>query len=596
MKELSKLQWVQRLGESFSLDLRSLALFRICLASVILIDLVSRSRDFGAFYTDSGVLSCRQAEAIFGKPLTWSFHLMSGATTVQVALFALAGFFAVLMLVGSQTRIATVASWVLLVSLHNRNPMNLHGGDYVLRHLLFWSMFLPLGACFSLDRSICPNPNRSLIILSAGTVGLTLQIFSIYFFSALAKTDASWLVDHTAVYYALRLENTAKPFGQWLTQFPDFLKIVTVTTLKFEFYAPLILIFISVRQFGRTFLVIAFIGFHIGLNLCLHLGMFGVICPLMWLALLPTRFWQIISVYKWIKINQSYTIFYDATCPFCLNMTRLVRTLLQIPVEWFKPAQSEPAIYILVQEHNSWIVVDSKGEQRYRFDGVIALLGVRPIFKPLQCVLSLRLSRSFGNLLYTWVANHRTTSGKIISTMSGRDPARRLPWYMEAIAGFFVLYVLLWNVRAIYPQSTVLFPRKVDFIAHLTRCDQRWNMFTPAPRHDGWFVMAAQLRDGSRVDLFRPHKKLSWRKPAFIYEEFSTDRWRYFLWKWKAPSNRRSRFEYAGYLRQQWNQVHPPSRRISRLRIYYFEETNLLNGEASEPRPRLLWNKIYPAK
>ncbi len=44
------------LERAYGLDLRSLALFRIGLAALILGDLIWRARDLRAFYTDFGVL------------------------------------------------------------------------------------------------------------------------------------------------------------------------------------------------------------------------------------------------------------------------------------------------------------------------------------------------------------------------------------------------------------------------------------------------------------------------------------------------------------------------------------------------------------
>jgi hypothetical protein len=44
------------LERAYGLDLRSLALFRICLGALIVGDLIRRARDLRAFYTDFGVL------------------------------------------------------------------------------------------------------------------------------------------------------------------------------------------------------------------------------------------------------------------------------------------------------------------------------------------------------------------------------------------------------------------------------------------------------------------------------------------------------------------------------------------------------------
>ena len=50
----------------FSLDLRSLAAFRVALALVLLYDLADRSRDLAAHYTEQGVFPVAQALEEFG--------------------------------------------------------------------------------------------------------------------------------------------------------------------------------------------------------------------------------------------------------------------------------------------------------------------------------------------------------------------------------------------------------------------------------------------------------------------------------------------------------------------------------------------------
>lgn len=74
----------------------------------------------------------------------WSY-LIHGSPEIQAVLFGLAGSFAVALLVGYKTRLVSIMSWFLLMSLHNRNFLVLHGGDTLLRAALFWACFCPGG-------------------------------------------------------------------------------------------------------------------------------------------------------------------------------------------------------------------------------------------------------------------------------------------------------------------------------------------------------------------------------------------------------------------------------------------------------------------
>ena len=122
-----------------------------------------------AFYTDAGVLPRgAQIELFSGLPALISLHMMNGTIAGQALLFGFSVAAALALLVGYRTWIATLVSWVLVVSFHNRNPMVLQGGDVLLRMMLFWGLFLPLGARASLDRWLAAkNSAASDVTLAA---------------------------------------------------------------------------------------------------------------------------------------------------------------------------------------------------------------------------------------------------------------------------------------------------------------------------------------------------------------------------------------------------------------------------------------------
>lgn len=179
--------------EIFGIDLRTLALFRIGLGLLLIVDLCLRARDLEAHYTDFGIMP-RSALPDFLHPGAITFHAMNGALWCQAALFLIAGAFAILLLVGYRSRLVSVVCWMFLVSLQNRNPMILSGEDNLLAVLVFWAMFLPLGARYSvdaaLDRESDTVPNA---FFSIGTIALLIQGMSMYLFSAVLKSDPQWI-------------------------------------------------------------------------------------------------------------------------------------------------------------------------------------------------------------------------------------------------------------------------------------------------------------------------------------------------------------------------------------------------------------------
>ena len=137
---------------------------------LLLVDLADRARLLVANYTDAGAHPRAAALTYYQHGLP-SLHLMAGSARAQIALFVLAGVAAALLAVGWRTRIATFVSWFLLGSLHARNELVLDGGDHLLRYLLFWCLFLPLGARWSLDarrRGAAAEPARRVLARLGG--------------------------------------------------------------------------------------------------------------------------------------------------------------------------------------------------------------------------------------------------------------------------------------------------------------------------------------------------------------------------------------------------------------------------------------------
>jgi len=278
---------------AFSLDLRSLALFRIALGTVLLFTLIALLPDIDAFYTDRGILPRDALINEFGNPWAISVHLMSGQWSVQLGLILIAIIFAAGLISGYRTRLCTVVSWFLLSSLQVRNPVILQSGDTLLRLLLFWSIFVPLNGRCSLDQALnSSTPRPEAAHMSWGSQALMLQLCFVYWFTAALKWHPVWIGEGSAVYYALSLDIFVTPFGRFLLRFPEPLRLITFGTVLLEFFGPF-LVFSPVRQgLSRLLVVLMFICFHAGLGLSMHLGNFPWACAAGWLMFLPAEFWE----------------------------------------------------------------------------------------------------------------------------------------------------------------------------------------------------------------------------------------------------------------------------------------------------------------
>ena len=266
------------LRRPFVLDFRALALLRVTTAAVVLVDLLIRSTDLEAHYSNMGVLPLHVLYEHNWNPYELSLHTMSGLWQVQAGLFLLAGAVAVALLLGYKTRLMTALSWVLLVSLQNRNPLISQGGDDLLRLLLFWGFFLPWGRVYSLDsRRTAEAPPTSTGYFSAATVAYVVQLALVYWCTALLKSGAEWTHDGTAIYYALSLDQLLMPVGRWLYPYPELLRFLTFGV----YYTELLLPFLLFIPFRVTWWRSVFVGMlflmHLGISLTLFVGIFFLI-------------------------------------------------------------------------------------------------------------------------------------------------------------------------------------------------------------------------------------------------------------------------------------------------------------------------------
>lgn len=283
----------------FGIDLRALACFRIILGFYILADLATRAVDLEAFYTDYGAFPLEAAFKFdFGIWMYLSPYMYVtsvGAVAILFLLHALAG---VAFLVGWKTRWSTFFVWFFTMSLHARSPLVLHSGDVYLRMMLFWSLFVPLGARYSVDGLAAelvarkhPLPKR---LVSFGTAGMLLQVAFMYWFSAMLKTGQEWHGLGTAVYYALSIEQYALPLGQWIREIRWLIRPLTAGTMILEIVGPFLAFAPHIGV--RIGTVAAFLGFHLlGLNLTMNIGMFVYIAAIPWVLFLPTWFWDFVT-------------------------------------------------------------------------------------------------------------------------------------------------------------------------------------------------------------------------------------------------------------------------------------------------------------
>jgi predicted DCC family thiol-disulfide oxidoreductase YuxK len=582
----------------FGCDLRALAVFRLGLGLSLFVDLASRARDLRAHYTYWGVVPGPVGpESTF---LTF-LHLFIGSGWFQVGVFLFAGLVALAVMVGFHTRLATLLAWFLLFFIQTRNNLVFQGGDKLLLLLLFWGIFLPLGARFSFDAALHDTsrnqPNNHFF--SMGTVAILLQVSCLYFFSALLKNSPEWIPNGTAIYYALSLQSFVRPFGRWLLDFPLLTQWLTYYVWLLELVAPIFIFSPQGFGFMRLGMLGQILALHLGIMLCLDVGLFPLFNLVSLVPFLPACVWDrlVPSVEKKLG-GRGLTIFFDNDCDFCRKLSGLLKSVFLLPHASLLPAQLYPQVFDLMQRENTWVVQDQNGLRYRRWDGILVLCRQSPIWWPLAHVLGLPSIRRAGGRLYRAIASHRGSLSELTRIALSPQPvalekcSRRFA--IEIWLGLLIVYMLFINLTTV-PNLPVSLSDPFPVIQRTLGLNQNWDMFAPAPRPwDGWYVVPGQLIDGTIVDVYnRQVQAPSVGDSSLEQFPYSTYRWRKYLQNLTAQKYQDKRQHYADYLCRAWNESRHPLQHLLFLEIYFVKvDTPPPNSTPAQPEVLKLWRQF----
>lgn len=262
----------------------TLAIVRIAFGLVVLVWTLSLTRDADGFFTGSGILpsSHFQGEAA----ASWGLlDLLDGelAVTALLVVLTLASLF---LIVGQDTRVAAVVVFIGVLSLERRNPFVFNAGDGLIRVIAFYMMFAPAGESLSFDRwrharkTFWEFPARAPWALRL----MQVQLSILYLASVWVKLAGETWNNGTAVSYALRLEDLQRfepPTALAASELAS--NLLTYGTIAVE--ASL-----GVLVWNRTlrpYVLALGVGMHLGIELTLQVGFFGMALFVLYIAFLP---------------------------------------------------------------------------------------------------------------------------------------------------------------------------------------------------------------------------------------------------------------------------------------------------------------------
>lgn len=525
--------------DAFGADLRSLAALRIALAVIVIMDTLGRWSNITVHYTDRGVLP--RAILIDGMmSWRWSLNLVNGSTGFQQLVFAATVVIALALLVGYRTRLMTVVVWALVFSIQVRNPLVLSGADSLLRVMLFWSMFLPLGARWSLDaRRGGSTLGTAKATVSFATVAIFLQVAFMYWFTAILKDSPAWRSEGTALYYALGAEQITTPLGQLAFGLPhDLLRVLTFAALILEVVAP-ILLFCPIRTPQvRLMAALALMGFHAIIMLTMNIGIFPWTSALSMLVFFPSWFWD--SVVPRIA-RTPFVVRLRRAWHRALAQIRRPRTL-HLPQAW--PLRPHLAV------------------------AMPAAAGLVPASAP-----------------GTLNAHPEPPTTSAIPASRRRTAVASASPVTNVVCAFLLAFVFFWNVATV---SSLRMPAEAAPMAYGLGLYQNWAMFAPRPpASTSWYVLRGWTTDGRMVDLLQPVvqgdmaivQPPTWEQPGNIATDLYKDKyWRKYLSAIAMNEKKTERRAFAAYTCRQWNAVHTGDLRLVRLQLVVVSAKTLDNG------------------
>ena len=571
-KDSPLLRWGRaKVVELFGTDLRSLAALRIVLAILVLADLAGRVTDLSAHYTDEGVLP--RSVLLEDVLSQWSFslNLMNGEPFFQVLLFGVAALAALALLVGYHTRLATIVLWVVLLSIQLRNPLILNNGDRLLRLLLFWGMFLPLGAHWSVDHALKVTRSQlSMRFLSLATVGLLMQIAFVYCFTALEKSGRDWRVDGTALYYALSNEQWSTPIGSYLLYHlpPLLLEVLTFSTIMLEAFGPFLLFCPVLTGPVRTGAILAFMSLQLGIWCMMDIGLFNLISAFCMVCFLPSWFWD--------KVIPKLRGAFPERPSIVRRLQYVVERLVNIGWSSFRAWLSTTAD---VGQTTAEDVAAGNNQEKSHTSHIGAASTVearRQSEAQLTDKVATEQERGRGN------------AAKSEPLMLRSSLATNL------LAGLFLLWIFCWNLINV---SSFMMPERAVPLGTFLGLRQSWGVFAPNPPKDsGWYVIPGTLRDGQQVDLvtavthndFSRGEGVTWEKPQDVVDTYGNKYWRDYLGDIRGKEHADQRQHFGNYICRQWNARHSGVEQLTELEIVYMKETTLPDYQRAIPEKVVL--------
>jgi len=516
-----------------TLDPRSLGLGRIGLGLLLMYDLVRRVPGLVTWYSNEGLLP--NHTVLWRPSADYVFSLLLAASRPEEAaiFFALFAIVYLLFTVGWHTRFFHFLSLVCLVSLHDRAIFLENGGDVALNLLCVWTLFLPMGARFSIDavrrtlakreesaRELNDRPSsQERPVVSLAVLAILLEISVIYYFNAVNKHGWTWR-QGLAVHYVLYQERMVTWFGVLMRALmtPALSRVLSYAVLAIEIAAPVLILSPIKRVAMRRLAIVLYPGLHLAFATCLNLGQFSFNMMGYFPLLLAAEDWDALGRRFGPSAARARIVYVDEKSALGSAWARLLSRLDTFGRLRFEPlplqgADATPA---------RWVVQDPATNRRDSGPTAWAdCLAALPCGRPLAWFMRRSSVQAVCGLAGRFIVkNHDAIAGALRATpfsrglhSAERRPSAARSWLLRQTAvvrelSAIILLAaltsqLLVENRAIPQRLKFPQPKWMTQLVVYPRLMQGWQMFAAdVPTSERMLYIDAVTSDGRHVDPY----------------------------------------------------------------------------------------------
>jgi predicted DCC family thiol-disulfide oxidoreductase YuxK len=612
------------------LDLRPLGLARIAFGSVLVLAVLDIGPILEDLLSDAGVMPRSGLLGGIARGNRFSILDVAGPLWVSWTLFGLAVAAALCFTIGWHSRFATLACFVLISGLHERNLMVFDGCDNVIRVMLFWFLFMPVGARYSID-AVLRSADGAPRIETATALPMRLgqvQIAWIYLNTILYKSGGMQWWYGTALHTALGLDHLfTRTLGRLLFNAAWFTVPATyfsgVVELSFLF-----LVFWPWLQPWLKGLAIALgTALHAGVALLMSVGNFSYLMIASY-ALLYEAEWAetVVRATRPLVGRGTTTVFFDGACPLCRRTMAILKGFDFFGNLKFTDFRERGALAALpgvgFQDlERRMHTLSPDGEVRKGYAAVAHVARRVPGLWILGVVGGIPGAAWIGSPVYDWIADRRQSLHcDDASCPVPEKPARLRAVVPEGVRalGSSVLHAALvammvfciwfslpsksfipiptgllpkWPWVAAYQIPVPPLPGPLHEMIQELELWQAWDMFSPNPKDtDTWLKGVGELTSGTTVDVLRGHAHGGPLPPLELGMFFS--RWSKFLDNMPGASKPQL-LEFGRFICRRWNNEPQGRAQLKTFKIYKeYRQVAPIGQPPNEWKEDLLWDHI----